>query len=277
MGTPDGDDPRLQGEGGGQGASLGKTLAKHGLKADKGLGQHFLVSPRAIGQVVAAAEGLAGILEVGPGPGVITAPLSQRSKVVALEIDPRMVELLAEVAPSAKVVLGDALDADLGTLLASLPAPRGIVSNMPYNITGPLLERFTEARRWVDRLVLMMQREVGEKILAQPGDSARGALSVRLQALFQIVRVCLVPLGAFLPPPKVESIVLRLEPRDQSLPERFDAIVRTGFSQPRKTLVNNLKVPRERVLTALSSLGLAEKTRPHQLTEDQWIELSLRL
>jgi 16S rRNA (adenine1518-N6/adenine1519-N6)-dimethyltransferase len=207
----------------------------------------------------------------------LTKPLSEQAQVVALELDPRMAPVLSESAPRAVVVFGDALAADLADLLSGLPEPRGIVSNMPYNITGPLLDRFTAVRGLVSRLVLMMQREVAEKIMAQPGDSSRGALSVRIQAWFDVRRVCLVPRGAFQPPPKVESAVLRLIPRDDPLPERFEEIVGAGFSQPRKTLANNLPAPRDRAIAALDSLGLAETVRAHQLTEEQWIGLATQL
>lgn len=253
-------------------------LARHGVRADKSLGQHFLVSEKVVSSVLARCEGLQGVLEVGPGPGVLTLPLSlQCSRLTALEIDPVMVKILADTAPVAHVVQGDALKSNLAQLLLELPEPRGIVSNMPYNITGPLLASFAACRTLIVKAVLMMQREVGEKILAVPGDRQRGALSVALQAAFEIRRVCNVPPGAFRPPPKVESIVLELTPKNWANGEHeLDSIVelvRKGFAQPRKTLANNLSSEfghveaRKKILRA----GLSESVRPHQLTWEQWL------
>ncbi|MCW5940518.1 MAG: ribosomal RNA small subunit methyltransferase A [Fimbriimonadaceae bacterium] len=276
MGPPHGDDPHLPREGGSE-SQTEPTLSNHGVSAKKSFGQHFLVSGRVVSQIVSACDGLKGLLEVGPGPGALTRPLSEQAQVVALELDPRMAPVLSESSPKARVVFGDALDTDLAGLLSDLPEPRGIVSNMPYNITGPLLERFTAVRALVSRLVLMMQREVAEKVMAQPGDSSRGALSVRIQACFEVRRVCLVPPGAFKPPPKVESAVLRLTPRSDPMPERFDAVVGAGFSQPRKTLANNLPAPRDQAVEALRGLGLGDTVRAHQLTEEQWIGLATQL
>jgi 16S rRNA (adenine1518-N6/adenine1519-N6)-dimethyltransferase len=194
--------------------------------------------------------------------------------VVAIEIDPRMTAVLAIKCPGVDVVTADALTADLKGLLVRLPEPRGIVSNMPYNITGPLLERFTEVRSLVSLLVLMMQREVADKMMAKPGDSARGALSVRMQAWFEVRRVCTVPPKAFDPPPKVASAVLALTPRVRALPESFEDAVSAGFSHPRKTLVNNLPGPRSHTKAVLESMGLTGSVRAHQLTEEQWIRLA---
>lgn len=257
--------------------ALQPFLARHGIAARKGLGQHFLCSAKVVEAIVARVEGMAGALEIGPGPGILTAPLTQRVKrVIALEIDPRMSAALAESAPQAEVRLLDALQAPLGPILAELPAPRAVVSNLPYYITGPLLDRIAGASDGWSRAILMMQREVGRKILAPPGDSDRGALSVALQGSFDIERVCDVPPGAFLPPPKVESIVLQLTPKAVTLPPGLLDFVRAGFRQPRKTLVNNFAqagIEREKAAAALLDADLDERVRPHSLTFDEWERL----
>jgi 16S rRNA (adenine1518-N6/adenine1519-N6)-dimethyltransferase len=256
-------------------------IRRHGLAAAKSLGQHFLCSPRVVGAIVGACEGAGGILEIGPGPGILTGPLGGVAPVVALEVDPRMRPALAESAPSARVVLADALTADLQAFLAELAPLRVVVSNLPYYITGPLLTRIVEASGAFDRAVLMMQREVAEKVLAPAGARQRGSLTVYLEARFQVSLICHVPAGAFLPPPKVESTVLRLVARPRTLPPRFDWLIRVGNAQPRKTLVNNLLAAkvgdRERVETMLAGAGIDAKARPCDPTLEQWIVLAEQL
>ena len=210
-------------------------LARHGLRPDKGLGQHFLVSASAVDAIVAAATPSRGILEIGPGPGVLTGPLSEAAEhLVAIELDATMPRLLRESAPKAEIVRADALQADLRAILDGIPTPRAVVSNMPYYITGPLLGRVADVRDAFDVAVLMMQREVADRILAKPGGRERGALSVALQSQFEIARVANVPAGAFLPPPKVDSAVLRLVPRLDGLSEEVLRLVRIGFAQPER-------------------------------------------
>ncbi|MBI1757505.1 MAG: ribosomal RNA small subunit methyltransferase A [Fimbriimonas ginsengisoli] len=263
--------------------SLKAFLARHGLLARKRLGQHFLCSAEVVESIVAATRACNGVLEIGPGPGVLTGPLSQiADRVIALELDPRMVVALAESAPRAAVIEGDALREDLAALLERLPRPRAVVSNLPYYITGPLLTRIAEAKAGWDKAILMMQAEVGERVVAGPGTPARGSLSVFLQAQFEIEAVARAPAEAFLPPPKVDSVVLAFEPRPSVLSADEQTalfrLVRTAFRMPRKTLVNNLKtgfgLGRERALAILASGGLAERARPQELSLDQWIGLS---
>ena len=253
-------------------------LKRHGQRPDKGLGQHFLVSAATVDLIVAAVSHCRGILEIGPGPGVLTGPLSEAAeRTVAVELDPAMPRLLAESAPRAAILREDALKADLAAILADLPAPRAVVSNMPYYITGPLLARVADARAGLDLAVLMMQREVADRILARPGKRERGALSVALQSQFEIDRVANVPAGAFLPPPKVDSAVLRLVPRESALSDETLKLVRLGFAQPRKTLANNLvaglRIARDEAVARVEAVGLPETARPAELTEAQWARL----
>lgn len=254
-------------------------LRKHGLKADKSLGQHFLCAPNVIQAIVNAAEPIAGCLEIGPGPGILTTYLSRNAEsMVAIEFDERMIPLLADSAPNCTVIHADALKVDLEVLLAPLPEPRVLVSNMPYYITGPLLAKFSEVRHLLAGLVLMMQKEVGDKIVAQPGDRDRGSLSVNIQSEFHVERVIKVPSGCFMPPPKVDSVVLKLTPRNEDFPEGYRKVVRAGFMQPRKTLLNNLgatfRQERGAVLPIIQEVGLTETARAFELDEPQWISLA---
>ncbi len=254
-------------------------LRKHGLKADKSLGQHFLCAPNVVLAIVSAAEPFESCLEIGPGPGILTSFLATKAEhMVAIEFDERMIPLLADSAPSCRVIHGDALKVDLSEVLGAMPEPRALVSNMPYYITGPLLEKFSQVRSQLNCLVLMMQKEVGTKILAEPGNRERGSLSVNLQAEFKVERVINVPGGCFMPPPKVDSIVLKLTPRNDVFPDKFGKVVRASFRQPRKTLLNNLvatfRQDREAMLQVLMQNGLIETARAFELQESQWIDLS---
>ena len=243
------------------------------MRPNKSFGQHFLVSETVIRQIVDSARDSKGVLEVGPGPGVLTGPLTEFAQVTAVEIDTAILPVLADMAPEAEVVHSDALQVDLGALLDALPEPRALVSNMPYNITGPLLTAFAAQRRRYGHATLMMQKEVADRILAPAGDRNRGSLSVFLEAQFEIRKLCIAPPGAFLPPPKVTSAVLEFFPVDREYSTSFFKMVRAGFVQPRKTLVNNLK---SMGLNAghLEQLNLSASIRPHQLTLEQWNSLS---
>lgn len=261
--------------------TLKALLERHGLAPTKKFGQHFLVSDRVVSAILQRVqqEKFKGILEVGPGPGVLTAQLCLHAQVTAVEIDPIAVSALSESAPEAKVIPGDALKIDLDSLIQELPEPRAIVSNMPYNITGPLLTRFTEIRHRIELAVLMMQKEVGERVMAPSGNSDFGSLSVFLQSRFRISKVCDAPSGAFFPPPKVESVVLAFQPCGY-IPVEIDRahqqIVRLAFHQPRKTLANNLagELGRDVVLEQLAKLDLPAMIRPHQVSLDQYRELA---
>lgn len=262
--------------------TLRALLARHGVDARKGLGQHFLCSASAVDSIVSRFEGFGGVLEIGPGPGVLTGPLEARvPRVVALELDEKMGPVLAESAPRTEVRYEDATKVDLVAILEELPSPRGIVSNLPYYITGLLVQAVAEAYRHFDKAVLMMQREVAERILAEPGERERGSLSVFLQARFALSKVCNVPAGAFWPPPKVDSTVLELVPRAVEFEEGFFALVRAGFAQPRKTVANNLaatgRYARPALVEALALGGHSPTERAHMLTLEQWEALFQRL
>lgn len=258
-------------------AALKAFLGSHGLSADKALGQHFLVSSRVVKAICARVADCKGILEIGPGPGILTGPLSEQAEqMFAIELDDRFAKLLTESAPLATVFLEDALQSDLSARLDTLPAPKAVVSNLPYYITHPLLTRVAESRASLDKAVLMMQKEVAEKILSPAGKRERGSLSVFLQTCFKISEVVRAPAGAFMPPPKVDSIVLEFLPRSLPVPpdeeKALFRLIRAGFTQPRKTLANNLNAfGRERVVSALAACSLSPSVRPHELPEEDWV------
>lgn len=229
---------------------LREVIARHELAARHSLGQHFLLDGNLTARIARQAGDLAGreVVEVGPGPGGLTRALlaSPATRVVAVEIDPRAVDAmhaLAEaVGPRLEVVEGDALARDLTALVA---APRQIVANLPYNIATPLLVGWLrQAAAW-ERLTLMFQAEVAERICAAPGTAAYGRLAVLAQWCATAELRLHLPPAAFVPPPKVASAVVVLTPHaEQPPPALFAAMERltaAAFGQRRKMLRGALK------------------------------------
>lgn len=230
--------------------SLRDTIRAHGLDARKALGQHFLLDPAIVSRIAGLAGNLAGrhVVEIGPGPGGLTRALldTPAETVSAVEIDSRAWPLLDELATfypdRLRIHHADATRLDASTLC---PAPRHIVANLPYNVGTPLLIGWLrQARQW-ERLTLMFQTEVAERICAAPDTSAYGRLAVLAQWCAECELLMKVPAGAFSPPPKVESAVVGIIPRaDQPEPELFRAMERItalAFGQRRKMLRASLK------------------------------------
>ncbi len=217
-------------------------LRRFGLTPSKGLGQNFLVDAGVLRATVEAADLSPGdtVLEVGPGLGALTAALAARAgRVVSVELDRRLLPVLAQtLAPYGNVELvpGDALTFDLGLL----PPGSLLVANLPYNVATPVIARALESGRFA-RLVFLVQREVGDRLRAQPGTSAYGALSLLVRHFGEARVVRQVPPGAFLPPPKVSSSVVRIIVRGDARPApALFAFIHRGFAHRRKTLHNNL-------------------------------------
>ncbi len=236
--------------------TLTDALQTHGLAADKRLGQHFLLQESWTARIARLAGDLTGVhvVEIGPGPGGLTRALLQHStaqEVVAVEMDGRFTPLLAplsEAFPARfRLVMGDALRIPASTLV---PAPRIVASNLPYNVGTELLVQWlleiVAAPETYQRLVLMFQKEVAERLRAPAGGKQYGRLSVLAQWLCKVQGALHVPAGAFTPPPKVESEVVVITP--YSLEERIPAdaralqqITAAAFNQRRKMLRGSLK------------------------------------
>lgn len=266
-------------------AQLKAALEAYGLAPNKGLGQNFLCDQGACDAIVSAAGDLSGchVLEIGPGPGALTVRLLQRAKkVTALELDAGMCRLLEDKiqADMFTLVHGDALKEDLRTLVPCGPA--AVVANLPYYVTTPILMRLLQELPCAQIMVLMMQKEVAQRLCAAPGSKTYGSLSIAVQYHAEIEPVLKVSPGSFFPQPDVESTVVRMrrrpyarEPKDETL---FFEVVRSAFAMRRKTLCNNLanyqKMGRERALRAIEEAGLAPTDRGEQLCIDDYIALS---
>lgn len=233
--------------------SIAERLRERGLSPKKRFGQNFLVDVHAQKMIAEAATTPVGgtVLEIGPGMGALTRPLLERAgHVVALERDRDLVPLLSEdfAEPIAQgrlhIVEGDAMAQDWAALLQGHPKPHVIAGNLPYLLTGPLLERATMLVDHVDRVVFMVQLEVAERLMAKPSTKEYGALTVFVQAAFDVRRVLTVRAGAFYPRPDVDSAVVALDPVKPKRAEETDAFrdaVRAAFGARRKTLRNAWK------------------------------------
>lgn len=259
--------------------SLRELLERYGIRPRKGLAQNFLTDPTILTELVEAArpEGLLA-LEVGPGLGHLTELVLARARgVVAVELDQRLVRLLRERLPSAEVVQGDILALDPGELVRG--EPYVALGNLPYYITSAVLRHLLEARQPPLRLVVTVQREVAERMVASPGGMSLLAVSVQLFGRPRILRR--IPAGAFYPRPKVDSAAVLVETHSPTLPREewpaFFRLVRAGFQGRRKQLRNaltgNLSAPREAVGAALAAAGVDPRRRAETLSLEEWLTL----
>lgn len=228
---------------------LREVIARHGLAARKSLGQNFLLDLNLTSRIAKAAGDLSetNVIEIGPGPGGLTRAilLAGAKRLVAVERDRRCLEALAPLVDCAggrlKVVEADALKIDPITLVE---APRVIVANLPYNIATPLLIGWLKSMNAFRALVLMFQKEVGDRLVASPGSKAYGRLSVIAQWRAEVQPVMTLPARAFTPPPKVDSTVVRFTPRPN--PENaewkaMETVTAAAFGQRRKMLRSSLR------------------------------------
>ncbi len=228
---------------------LREVIARHGLDARRSLGQHFLLDGNLTARIARCAGDLAGrqVIEVGPGPGGLTRALleSAAAGVTAIEVDPRAVAAIRELAETDArllVVDGDAVGMDLAALV---PAPRVIVANLPYNVATPLLVGWLRQAAAFERLVLMFQLEVAERICAVPGTAAYGRLSVLAQFVCEVSLALRIPPTAFVPPPNVFSAVVAFVPhaiqKEAVLLAAMERVTAAAFGQRRKMLRGALK------------------------------------
>ncbi|TMB60954.1 MAG: ribosomal RNA small subunit methyltransferase A [Chloroflexi bacterium] len=274
--------------------SLDAALRRHGARAAKSLGQHFLVDRGVLASIVDAAELSANddVLEIGPGPGVLTAALADRSRsVTTIEIDERMIAMLRETLgerDNVRIVRADALAVDL--YVQAERRPTRIVANLPYQITTPLLERFIGDARRPPLVVVLVQEEVARRIVATAANERapreRGYLSVFVESFAEARIVRRVPPRAFRPPPRVSSAVVALRTRERPafapLDERaFLRFVSDVFRHRRKQLRSALGheagIDRERAERALQETGIDPRRRAEELSVAQWVALATAL
>lgn len=257
---------------------LRDVIAAHGLKAKKSLGQHFLLDLNITRRIVREAGDLTGItaIEIGPGPGGLTRALceSNAKNIIAIEKDDRFIEALQPLCEDARVRLihADALEIDPATIT---PAPRAILANLPYNVGTLLLVNWLHRASDYKFFALMFQKEVAERITAKPGSTAYGRLSVLCQFCCDVKYAFTIPARAFTPPPKIDSAVVILRPRQGEYSVPLDALERTtkdAFGQRRKMLRSIFKNQLNEA--DFASIGIKPEARAEELNLDEFVKLT---
>ena len=265
-------------------------LDRHGFHFSKKLGQNFLINPSVCPRMAEACgigeEG--GVLEIGPGIGVLTRELSrQAGKVVAIELDDRLPPVLAETlvdADNVSFVWGDCMKLDLPALLTEHfgDRPVAVCANLPYYITSPIIMMLLESRLPVENITVMVQKEAAQRLCATPGTREAGAVTLAVQYYAEAETLFSVSRGSFMPAPNVDSAVIRLT-RRKTPPCQVNneavmfRLIRAGFNQRRKTLLNSLTgagYAKDRLSDAFAAAGMSPTARAEQLTLPDWAALA---
>ncbi|MBP7175266.1 MAG: 16S rRNA (adenine(1518)-N(6)/adenine(1519)-N(6))-dimethyltransferase RsmA [Thermoclostridium sp.] len=268
-----------------------EILSQYDIRLTKSLGQNFLTDANIIRKITEAGELTQEdlVIEVGPGIGALTVSLAQQAgKVIAVEIDKNLIPALKDTTgpfTNVTIIHEDILKVDIQSILQGWNGKVKIISNLPYYVTTPVVMMFLESNFPIERMVLMVQKEVALRMAAKPGTKDYGALSVGVQVagtskvLFQVSKNC------FIPKPDVDSAVLRILLNDQLLRQIKDKTVffncvRAAFSQRRKTLLNamsgapNWRLDKEAVKWLIDTMGLKEMIRGEELSVEQFITMS---
>lgn len=261
-------------------------LKTFGLKMSKKLGQNFLIDEHVVTGIVEAANIGPNdtVLEIGPGIGTLTQGLAESgANIVAVELDNRLIDILAKTLEgydNVRIVHGDILKIDISR--AIMADTYKVVANLPYYITTPIIMGLLERRLPIERLVTMVQKEVAERMIAQPGGKDYGALSVAVQYYTEPEIIFTVPPRSFIPAPAVESAVIRCvlrskPPVDIDDEKRFFRVVKAAFAQRRKTLANNLKgagIPTDKVQSILETAGIDGSRRGETLSLEEFAAIA---
>jgi 16S rRNA (adenine1518-N6/adenine1519-N6)-dimethyltransferase len=271
-----------------------KSSTRRSIQPRKQFGQHWLRDQEILDRIIIAAELSQSdrVLEIGPGTGNLTSRLlSIVSALVSVEIDRDLCKkLVYKYGEQANFLLiqNDFLKSDLSPLLENFPRfqnPNKVVANIPYNITGPIIAKLlgkiaTPAPQQYESIVLLVQKEVGDRLVAIPGTKAYGALSIRVQYLASCELICDVPARSFYPQPKVDSVVVRLRPRTlehpANNPRQLETLIKLGFASRRKMLRNNLQgaIKIAELTSILEELNFNPQCRAEDLSLEEWILLS---
>lgn len=272
-----------------------EILEKHGFSFKKSLGQNFLIDPNILRNIVSHADltEKTGVIEIGPGIGALTEHLARNAgKVVAFEIDGRLLPVLEDtLSPydNVTIINQDVLEADLNKIVAeqfSEYEDLVVVANLPYYVTTPIIMQFLLGKVPIRGMVIMMQKEVADRITASPSTKAYGSLSIAVQYYMDAEVSMIVPKTVFIPQPNVESAVLKLTkkaepPVDVKDEDFLFAVARGSFVQRRKTLLNNLqsslpdgKAKKEEIMSAFERIGMDPGRRGETLSIEEFGELS---
>lgn len=272
-----------------------EILAKYGFSFKKSLGQNFLIDTNILQNIVdyATLTENSGVIEIGPGIGALTEQIAkQAKKVVAFEIDQRLLPILDDTLssyPNVKIIHQDVLKANVKEIIEE--EFKGfedlmVVANLPYYVTTPILMKLLEERLPLRGIVVMLQKEVADRMAASPNSKEYGSLSIAVQYYTEAKTVMIVPKTVFVPQPNVDSAVIRLTKRTQPAvtvkdEEFFFEVVRASFAQRRKTILNNLNhnltkyhLTKEQIIESLSDAGIAPERRGESLSIEEFGKLS---
>lgn len=266
-------------------------MKKYHIRADKSLGQNFLVDDEAVSGIVEAANVSKDdlVIEIGPGLGTLTKELLERAgKVICIELDKRMIEILQDrfsLYDNFQVINDDVLKVDLKALIEKEKMKHAkIVANLPYYITTPIIMKLLEDRLDIETITVMIQKEVADRLVTKPGTGDTGAITYAIHYYTKPSRVLEVQNTSFIPAPKVNSTVIQLEIlREPSVKvkheEKLFELIKYAFMQKRKTLVNSLTNSgkygtKEQIEKVLTELNIDLKIRPEKLTLEQFAEIA---
>lgn len=273
-------------------SEISSLLKRHGFTFSKALGQNFIVNEKICPAMAQSlnADDKTGVLEIGPGIGVLTKELcAVAGKVVSVELDNRLFPILSETlsdCDNIEIIEGDALKMDLNALIEEKFSSMNdikVCANLPYYITSPIIMKLIESKLPVSEIVVMVQKEAADRLAAQIGSRESGALTVAAQYYAEIEKLFDVGCGSFMPQPRVDSAVIKLSVRKEPpvRPEnekRFFEIVRAAFAQRRKTALNSLSsslnVPKDKVRSALEKIGRNENDRAERFSMEEFAALS---
>ena len=273
-----------------QQSTIKEIREKYGFKFSKNLGQNFLTDKNIIDKII-EGTGITEkdtVLEIGPGIGVITAEAAERARrVIAVEVDSSLLPILEETLgeySNVRIINEDVLKLDINRIIEEEQAERvKIIGNLPYYITTPIIMKLLDEEVKAESITVMMQKEVADRIKAGPGSKAYGAISAAVQYYCTVEKIIDVPRTVFVPPPKVDSVVLKFKLREQKAAvvqdkRLFFECIKAGFGQRRKTLLNSLQTVRgtskEVIAASLAAAGIDASRRAETLTLEEFGKIS---
>lgn len=274
--------------------TIKEILSRHGFSFSKGLGQNFLINPSVcprMAELSGAGEGV-GVIEIGPGIGVLTQELcALADKVVAIEIDKRLIPVLEETLDefdNLKVINSDVMELDLNKLIAEEFEGMKVVvcANLPYYITSPIVMKLLEDKLPIESITVMVQKEAAQRICAEVGTRRSGAVTVAVNYYAEPEMLFQVSAGSFMPAPKVDSAVIRLNVYKEPLfrlddESKFFKVVKAAFAQRRKTILNSISsslgLEKQAVNELLLESGVSPQARAEKLTMDDFRKIAERL